>query len=95
MKYKGFTFEKQFSPGSTFNALDDGRITPRRPRKEDTTYNILDPMENDSRHTTCDSIVECKVEVDRLLKILGLKDNKPATWQALDLPAQTKQFNLA
>jgi len=83
MKYKGFIIEKVLAPGSTFNISKNGDIKPRRPRKEDTTYDILDPMEGMGRFTNEPSIAEAKSTIDDLLDIMGMPSNTPSEWDKL------------
>lgn len=85
MKYKGFIIEPSYYVGSDFTISKHGEIKPRKPTTKDIEYyNILDPMENMRRYCAEDTIRQCKKEIDRLLSVLNMKDNPPASWAKLN-----------
>ena len=79
MKYRGFIITPCYTVGSTFKITADGRVINRRPTRSDIEYyEIIDPLENDSRHGAEDTIPLCKERIDRLLNTLGMKSNTPS-----------------
>lgn len=85
MRYKGFIIEPSYYVGSDFTIDNNGQIKTRKPTSKDIEYyNILDPMENMRRYCAEYTIQECKKEIDRLLNVLGMKDNSPAEWAKLN-----------
>jgi hypothetical protein len=84
MKYRGFIIEKVVAAGADFDFTADGRLKPRKPHKEDTTYDVLDPMEGDSRYCTEDSLTEAKAAIRAVLAKMGMKDNSPQSWALLE-----------
>ena len=83
MKYKGFIIEASYSVGSDF-IIKNGAVIPRIPTKKDVEYyNVLDPMENMRKYCAENTIVECKAEIDRLLRVLNMKSNTPSEWAKL------------
>ena len=69
--------------GSNFRIVK-GITVPRVPTKADIEYwEIYDPMER-RRHGAEDSLQECKDRIDALLQEMGMKDNLPDTWAALE-----------
>lgn len=83
MKYKGFIIEPSYCVGSDFT-INNGKTIPRKPTKKDIEYyNILDPMEDMKRYCAENTIRECKSEIDRLLKVLGMDSNSPKEWAKL------------
>lgn len=83
MKYKGFIIEPSYYVGSDFT-IKNGKILPRKPTKKDIEYyNVLDPMEDMKKYCAENTIQECKDEIDRLLKVLGMNSNSPKDWAKL------------
>jgi len=84
MKYKGFLIKPSYTPGSHYRMPNDGSIIDRKPTSKDVEYyEIFDPMENDNRFMACDSIAECKQEIDSVLLKMNMKDNKQESWDKL------------
>lgn len=85
MKYKGFIITPIYSVGSDWDIDKNGIIYSKKPKVKDIEYyEILDPTENGRRYCAENSIAECKAEIDRLLSVLGMKDNTPASWAKLE-----------
>ena len=85
MKYKGFEIEPSYFVGSTFVITKDDQVKDRKPTRKDVEYyEVFDPMENGKRSFAEDDIKTCKQEIDRILGIMGMKDNKPETWAKLE-----------
>lgn len=85
MKYKGFIISPVYSICADWDINKNGLIYSKRPKVKDIEYyEILDPMENGRRYCAENSIAECKAEIDRLLVILNMKDNTPASWVKLE-----------
>ena len=85
MKYKGFIISPVYSICADWK-LDKNNtvISKKKTSKDIEYYEILDPMENGKRYCAENSITECKAEIDRLLIVLNMKDNTPASWAKLD-----------
>lgn len=56
----------------------------RMTEEEKSNFGMDDPMENGKRYCAENSISECKAEIDRLLTVLNMHDNTPASWAKID-----------
>mgnify|MGYP003349282036 CR=1 FL=1 len=85
MKYKGFIIEPVYSVCADWRLTKDGQVVDRKPTASDIEYyEVIDPMDNDSRFFAENTIKECKAEIDRILKVIGMKDNTKESWDKLD-----------
>lgn len=83
MKYKGFIIQAV--------PLLDYKPDPKSKSGQWKTvkvgieyYEVIDPMDNDNRFFAENTMQECKSEIDRILKVLGMKDNTKKSWDLLD-----------
>ena len=84
MKYKGFIISPVYSICADWKLDKNNIVVPKKKTAKDIEYyEILDPMENGKRYCAENSITECKAEIDRLLIVLNMKDNTPASWAKL------------
>ncbi len=84
MNYKGFVIRKAFHPGSDFKITENSSVVPRKPKKEDTYWDIIDPMVGpDARWTSEDSLKEAKKVIDDLLGKIGMISNSQKEWDKL------------
>lgn len=85
MKYKGFIISPVYYVTAGWDIDKNGAVYDKKKTAKDIEYyEILDPMENGKRYCAENSIAECKAEIDRLLSVLGMKDNTPASWAKLE-----------
>ena len=83
MKYKGFII--QAVPLFDYKPDPKSRSGQYKAVKVGVEYyEVLDPMDNNNRYFAEDTIALCKSEIDRILQVLGLKDNSKKSWDALD-----------
>jgi len=81
MKYKGFIVSPVYYVTAGWNIDKNGVVYDKKKTAKDIEYyEILDPMENGKRYCAENSIAECKAEIDRLLTVLNMRDNTPASW---------------
>ena len=86
MLYKGFIINPVYYVGSDFSIGSDDSIKIKKPKSSDIEYyEVLDPMDNNSRYIVEFTIRECKLEIDRILKVLGLKDNTIESWNKINV----------
>ena len=84
MKYKGFIVSPVYYVTAGWDIDKNGVVYDKKKTAKDIEYyEILDPMENGKCHCAENSIAECKAEIDRLLLLLNMKDNTPASWAKL------------
>ena len=84
MVYKGFILRKAFYPGSDFKVTEAGSIVPRKPKKEEIYYDLIDPMVGpDARWTSTDSVKEAREVINKLLIAMNMKSNTPKEWDKL------------
>ena len=84
MKYKGFDIRPHYSMCADWDLDENDQVVGRTPKEEDVEwYDIFDPMRNDERWISCDTIEECKVCIDRYLLKVDMKDNTQSSWDAI------------
>ena len=84
MNYKGFILRKAFHVGSDLKVSDEGMVLPRKPKKDEGYWEVIDPMIGpDSVWTSFDTVKECKGYLDQLLLNIGMVSNKPLEWAKL------------
>ena len=85
MKYKGFIIEPVYSVCADWTLDKHDQVVSRKPKSADIEYyQVLDPFDNDTRFFAENTVRECKSEIDRILKVLGMKDNTKKSWDKLD-----------
>jgi len=85
MKYKGFIINPVYSICADWTLNKNNQVVSRKPKSSDIEYyEVIDPMDNDRRYFAENTITECKSEIDRILKVLGMKDNTKKSWDLLD-----------
>mgnify|MGYP003343996320 FL=1 len=85
MKYKGFIIEPVYSVCADWTLDKNNQVVSRKPKSADIEYyQVLDPIDNNSRFIAENTVRECKSEIDRILKVLGMKDNTKQSWDKLD-----------
>ncbi len=75
MKYKGFEIITAYDVGSDFSVSEDGRVIPRKPKKEDRYYELSDPLAG-GKWTTCPTLAEAKRKIRELLEVMGVSKNQ-------------------
>jgi len=80
MKYKGFIIQAV----SLFDYKPDPRSVSGQWKAVKVGIEYYEAMDNDNRYFAEDSVGQCKSEIDRILGVLGLKDNLKKSWDALD-----------
>ena len=84
MLYKGFIIEPVYSVCADWKLTSDDRIISRKPKSSDIEYyQVIDPVDNYRRYFAEFTIRECKLEINRILKVIGLKNNKQESWDKL------------
>lgn len=82
MNYKGYKIVPHY--GICLKSDGFEGYVDRKPTSKDIEwYDVLDPMDNDKRAFAETDIKTCKAEIDRILGVIGMPDNKKATWEAL------------
>ena len=84
LKHKGFDIKPSYSICADWKLSTLGEVVGCAPKKDDIEwYDIFDPMCNDERWISCDTIRECKMLIDSYLEDVGMKDNTLASWNKI------------
>jgi hypothetical protein len=85
MRYKGFIIDPVYSACADWRLTKNGAVVAKRVKSSDIEYyEILDPIEGGKRFFAENTIAECKSEINRILAILGMKDNTQKSWDLLE-----------
>lgn len=84
MLYKGFIIEPVYSVCANWRLNSEDVVVSKTPNSSDIEYyQVLDPMDSYKRFFAENTIRECKSEIDRILKVIGMKDNTQPSWDKL------------
>jgi hypothetical protein len=85
MRYKGFIIHPVYSACADWRLTKDGAVVAKRVKSSDIEYyEVKDPIEGGKRFFAENTIAECKSEINRILAILGMKDNTQKSWNLLE-----------
>lgn len=84
MRYKGFIINPVYSACADWRLDKHESVVAKGVKSSDIEYyEVLDPIDGGKRFFAENTIAECKSEIDRILVILGMKDNTKKSWDSL------------